>query len=81
MEYEVHVDRIWLEHVSEFKYLSFVLDKSYTDDVECHRKVVSRRKVADIIRSLVNTKVCNLSVQGLCIRHCLYLFLCMVMRQ
>ena len=28
LEFEVHIDRISLEHVSEFKYLGCVLDKS-----------------------------------------------------
>ena len=41
LEYEVHVDRIRLEHVWEFKYLGCVLDESGTDGAECRRKVVS----------------------------------------
>ena len=45
MKYEVHVDEIQLEHVSEFKYSEYVLDESSTDEVECHRKVESRRWV------------------------------------
>ena len=32
LEYEVHVDRICLEHVSEFKYLECVLNESGTDE-------------------------------------------------
>ena len=32
-----------------------VLDESGTDETECSRKVASGRKVADAIRSLVNT--------------------------
>ena len=43
-------------HVSEFKYLGCVLDKSGTHGAECSRKVVSRRRVAGAIRSLVNGK-------------------------
>ena len=34
LECEVHVDVIRLEHVSEFKYLGCVLDKSGTDGAE-----------------------------------------------
>ena len=54
--YEVHVDRIHLECVSEFKYLGCVLDKSGTNGAECSRKVESRRRVAGSIRSLVNAR-------------------------
>ena len=50
---EVCVDGIHLEHVSEFKYLGCVLDESGTDKAECSRKVVSMRKVASAIRSLM----------------------------
>ena len=39
------------KHVFEFKYLGFALD-----GVECCRKVVSGRKVGDVIRSLVNAR-------------------------
>ena len=39
LECEAHVDGICLEHVSEFKYLGFVLDDSDTDGAECSRKV------------------------------------------
>ena len=46
LEYEVHIDGICLEHVSEFKYLGYVLDESGTDGTECSRKVVGRRRVA-----------------------------------
>ena len=34
LEWEVHADGIHLEHVLEFKYLEFVLDKSGTDGAE-----------------------------------------------
>ena len=37
----------------EFKYLGCVLDESGTDEVECHRKVESERRIAGAIRSLV----------------------------
>ena len=54
LECGVHVDGIRLEHFSEFKYLGCVLDESCTDGIECSRKVVSGRRVAVAIRSLVN---------------------------
>ena len=56
LEYEVLVDGILFEHASEFKYLGCVLDESGTDEVECSRKVVSGRRVAGAIRSLVNAR-------------------------
>ena len=56
MECEVNVERIRLEHVSEFKYLGCVLDKSGIDETECSRKVASGRSVAGAIRSLVNAR-------------------------
>ena len=51
LECEVHIDGIHLEHVSEFKYLGCVLDKSGTDGAECSRKEESGRRVAGAIRS------------------------------
>ena len=39
LEFEVCIDGIRLEHVSEFKYLGCALDKSGTDEAECSRKV------------------------------------------
>ena len=54
LECEVHVDRVRLEHVSEFKYLGCVLDEAGTDGAECSRKVTSGRKVTGAIWSLVN---------------------------
>ena len=54
LECEVCVSGMRLEYVLEFKYLGYVLDESGTDDAECHKKVVSRRRVAGSIRSLVN---------------------------
>ena len=53
LECEAHIDRIHLEHVSEFKYLGCVFG---TDEVECSRKVISGRMVAGAIRSLVNAR-------------------------
>ena len=40
--------------ISEFKYLGYVLDESGTDEAKCSRNVVSRGRVAGVIRSLVN---------------------------
>ena len=48
--------RIRLEHVPEFKNLECILDESGTDEKECSRKVVSLRKVAGAINSLVNIR-------------------------
>ena len=46
-----------LEHPSEFKYLECILDGA-----ECSRVVSRGRRVASDIRSLVNAKICSLSV-------------------
>ena len=54
MGYDVCVDVICLEHISEFKYLECVLDESCTVDEEYSRKMASGRRVAGGIRSLVN---------------------------
>ena len=51
---ELHIDGIHLEHVSELKYLGCVVDESGTNGVECNTKLVSGRRVAGVIRSLVN---------------------------
>ena len=56
MEGEVPIDGIRLEHVSEFKYLGCVLDKSGTDGPEYSRKVASGRMVTVAIRFLVNAR-------------------------
>ena len=56
LECEVHVHGIRLEHVSEFKYLRCVLDKSGTDEAECSRKVASGRRVAVTVRPLINAR-------------------------
>ena len=52
LECEVLVNWMCLEHVTEFKYWGHVLNESGTDEAECCRKVVSRRKVASARRSL-----------------------------
>ena len=54
LECEVHVDRIRLEHVSEFKYLGCVLDESDIDGVEYNRELPSGMRVVGAIWSLVN---------------------------
>ena len=56
IECEVYVDRIWLEHVSEFKYLGCVLHESDTNGAGCNKKVARGRCVAGAIRSLVNAR-------------------------
>ena len=56
LEWEVCVNGIRLEHASEFKYLGCVLDESGTDEAECSRKLVSGRRVAGTIMSLVNAR-------------------------
>ena len=56
LECVVCVGGIRLEHVSEFKYLGYVLDESGTDEGECSRKVASERRVAGAIKSLVNAR-------------------------
>ena len=40
----------------EFKYLGCVLNKASTDWAECSRKVVSERRVAGAIMSIVNVR-------------------------
>ena len=57
IECEVYVDRIWLEHVSEFKYLGCVLDESDTNGAGCNKKVARGMCVAGAIRSPVNARV------------------------
>ena len=54
LESEVCIDGIRLEHVSEFKYLGYVLDGSGTYEAEFSRPVAIVRRVAVDIRSLVN---------------------------
>ena len=62
LECEVYVDGIHLEHVSEFKYLGCVLDKSGTYGAKCRRKVARGRSFAGAIKSLVMLGICSLSV-------------------
>ena len=64
LECEVCVDGIRSEHVSEFKYLGCVLDESGTDEAEYSRKVVSGRRVAGDIRSLVNGRSSQLDCKA-----------------
>ena len=45
-----------LEHVSEFKYPRCGLEESSTDEAECSRNLVSGRRVAGALRSLVNAR-------------------------
>ena len=56
LECEVLVDGMQLEQVLEFKYLGCVLDELGTDEPECCRKLVSERRIAGVIRSLVNAR-------------------------
>ena len=56
LERGVCLDGIRLEHISEFKYLGCVLDKSGTDEAKCTRKVAIGRRVKSAIRSLVNNR-------------------------
>ena len=65
LDCEVLADGIRLEHLSEFKYVGYVLDESGTDGAECSRKVASGRRVADAIRSLVNGKDLQLECASL----------------
>ena len=46
---EVHVDKICLQHVSEFKYLGCVSDESGMDGAECSTKVASGRRVEGVV--------------------------------
>ena len=54
LECKVSLDKMRLEHVSESKYLECVLEESGTYDAECTRRLANWRKVACVIRSLVN---------------------------
>ena len=64
LECKVHVDVICLEHVSEFKYLGCLLDKSGTNGASS-RKVVSERRFASAIKSLVNPRNLQLECASL----------------
>ena len=52
---EVFVNGTPMGHVSELKYLRFVLHEAGRDGAECRRKVTREKKVAGAIRSLVST--------------------------
>ena len=56
LQCEVHIDGIRFEHVSEFKYLGYVLVESGTYGAECNRMVASGRRFAGAIRSLANAR-------------------------
>ena len=73
LEYEVCVDDIRLEHVSEFKYLGCVLEESGTDEAEFSRKVVGGLQM--LLGTWLMLGVCSLSVLGSCISHYWCLFL------
>ena len=66
LDFEVSVDGIQLEHVSEFKYLGFVLDKLGTDERECHKQVASWRRDAGAIRCRVNARGLKLECARVC---------------
>ena len=53
---KVLINGTQLEHVADFKYLGYVLDELCTDDPKCCRKVVSGRRVAGAVSSLVNAR-------------------------
>ena len=62
LECDAYIDGVRLEHVSDFKYLEWVLDEAGTDGTECSRKVTIGGVVAGAIRSLVILGICRLSV-------------------
>ena len=71
LEYEVHIDGIYLEHVSEFKYFGRVLNESSTDGAECSRKVASGRRMQVPSSPWLRLEICSFSVLETCMRHCL----------
>ena len=80
LECEVHLDGIRLEHISEVKYLRFILDELGIDVTwKCNGKVASRRKVAGAIRLIV--WICSSIGLDSSMRHCLCLFLCIALEQ
>ena len=79
LESEVCVGGIHLEHLTEFKFLQYVLDESGTDEAECSKKVVYGKRVAGAIRLMLG--VCSFSMLRSCMSHCWCLFLLMVVRQ
>ena len=78
---EVHVYGIRLRHVLEFKYLRCVLDESGKDGAECNRKLQEGRGWQVPSDPYLMLGVCNLSVLESCMKHCLYLFIYMAVRQ
>ena len=56
LEWEVCVDGIHLEHVSELEYFGYVLVELGTDEAECSRNMAIGRKVGGAIRCLVNVR-------------------------
>ena len=56
LNFEVLVIGTWLQHETEFEYLGCALDESATDDAECRMKVVSGRRVAGDIKSMIKAK-------------------------
>ena len=60
LECEVNIEGIHLEHVSEFKYLRFVLDESDTDGTECSRRVAELP-----LGPWLMLRICSLSVLSL----------------
>ena len=81
LECDVHLEGLRLEHVSKFKYLECVLDEVGTDG----KNVVGRWQVGRgwqvPIGSLLMLWICRLSVLESYIKHCLYMFLRMIVRQ
>ena len=81
LDFEVSVDEVQLEHVSEFKYLRGVLDESGTDEAEYSRKVASGKRVQVPLDLELMLGILNLSVLESYTKYCLYLFLGMAVRQ
>ena len=82
MECKIYVDGMQLEHVSEFKYLGYVLDESGTDEAVCRRNAASGMRVRSAISSLVTTRTLQLEyARVLHLRLCLCLFICIAMRE
>ena len=80
LECEVYVAGVCIEHILEFKYLGCGLDEAGTNGAGS-RNVTSVRMVAGAIRSLVNVRDLQISVLEYSMKHCLYLFLRMAVRQ
>ena len=56
LKYQVHIDRICLEYVLEFIYLGCFGRIRYRWSRVYNRKVVSDRRVANAIKSLINAR-------------------------